>query len=305
MMLRAILVPLDGSVFAEQSLVMGAAMAVRVRAVLHLVSVHEPLPVAALPLEVPAPVSDFDERSRLNYVEYLDALATWVRDQYGLTVATAVSTGQAPMELCAYVEANGIDFVVMATHGRSGASRWWLGSVTDRLLRRVAVPVLALPPAERSHPTGFRHLLLALDGEIEEPVLAAAAALTRPGPAPRWTLARVVEPAVPVLSGLAARPAQLPPDWNQRREIGARNDLARLADRLRGEGMDSDCQVLVGRGIARQVLELAASIGADGIVVGTHGAKGMERVVLGSVADKIVRGSTLPVLVAPTRGAVR
>jgi nucleotide-binding universal stress UspA family protein len=57
--------------------------------------------------------------------------------------------------------------------------------------------------------------------------------------------------------------------------------------------------VLVGRGIAGQVLELADAIGADCIVAGTHGARGMQRLMLGSVADKIVRGAKVPVLVVP------
>jgi nucleotide-binding universal stress UspA family protein len=49
------------------------------------------------------------------------------------------------------------------------------------------------------------------------------------------------------------------------------------------------------------VLELADAIGADCIVAGTHGARGMQRLMLGSVADKIVRGAKVPVLVAPVR----
>ena len=60
-----------------------------------------------------------------------------------------------------------------------------------------------------------------------------------------------------------------------------------------------DCQVLVGRGVAIQVLALAEACAADCIVVGTHGARGLERLFLGSVADKIVRGAKIPVLVAP------
>jgi nucleotide-binding universal stress UspA family protein len=60
-----------------------------------------------------------------------------------------------------------------------------------------------------------------------------------------------------------------------------------------------DSQVLVGRGVATQVLALAEACGADCIVVGTHGARGIERLLLGSVADKIVRGARVPVLVAP------
>jgi nucleotide-binding universal stress UspA family protein len=68
---------------------------------------------------------------------------------------------------------------------------------------------------------------------------------------------------------------------------------------LGAQGWDVSWEVLVGRGVASKVLELAEASRADAIVVGTHGARGMERLVLGSVADKIVRGSRVPVLVAP------
>jgi nucleotide-binding universal stress UspA family protein len=169
------------------------------------------------------------------------------------------------------------------------------------MLRRLEVPVLLLQPRDVAQPTEFRRLLVALDGEIEEPVVDAALALGGPAPAARYVFTRVVEPTIPVLSGFAARPGHLPPNWNEVREIEARNYLARLTDRLRAKGLDATSQVLIGRGVAGQVLELADAIGADCIVAGTHGARGMERLMLGSVADKLLRGAKVPVLVAPVR----
>jgi len=190
---------------------------------------------------------------------------------------------------------------VMTTHGRGGLSRLWLGSVADRMLRRLDVPVLLLHPREVAHPAEFRRIFVALDGEIEEPVVDAALALGGPDPPARYVFTRVVEPTTPVLSGFAARPGHLPRNWNEVREIEARNHLARLTDQLHAKGLDATSQVLMGRGIAGQVIELADAISADCIVGGTHGARGMERLMLGSVADKLVRGATVPVLVVPVR----
>ena len=297
--LHAILVPLDGSVFAEQALETGVSLAAKAGAVLHLVSVHEPMPVAAMPIEMPVAFSDFDERSRDNLAEYLESVSARVRAGRDLTVTTGVITGRAARSLCEYVEAQRVDLVVMSTHGRGGPSRWWLGSVADGMLRHLSTPILLLHPHEGPGPREFGHLLLALDGEIEEPLIDAALALSGPAGGARWVVTRVVEPTVPVLSGLAARPAHLPLNWNEHREIEARNYLARLADRLRARGVDATPQVLVGRGVAAQVLDLGKALGTHCIVVGTHGASGLERVLLGSVADKIVRGAEIPVLVAP------
>jgi nucleotide-binding universal stress UspA family protein len=188
----------------------------------------------------------------------------------------------------------------MTTHGRGGLGRLWLGSVADRMLGHVASPVLLLHPDESLQPTEFRHVLVALDGEIEHPVLEAAELLGCDGDGVRFTLTRVVEPALPVLTSLAARPAHLPPDWNAKCEVDARDYLTRLADRLGAWGWDVSWHLLVGRGVAGRVLELADATGADAIVVGTHGARGLERLLLGSVASEIVHGATVPVLVVPT-----
>ena len=294
---RGILVPLDGSELAEQALSVGASRAREAGATLHLVSVHEPLPVMAMPPDFPVAMQDLEERRREEMVQYLESVAAATRASLSTEVTASVLAGGAAATLCEYVETHPVDLVVMTTHGRTGLSRLWLGSVADRMLRRLAVPVLLLHPREAPQPTEFRHLLVALDGELEEPVLAAAMAVGRD--TARYTLTRVVEPTIPIVSGLAMRPGHLPPDWTAQQEIGARNYLARLADRLGEPGLEVSWQVLVGRGVADQVLELAEAIGADCIVVGTHGARGMERLLLGSVADKIVRGTKVPVLVAP------
>jgi nucleotide-binding universal stress UspA family protein len=302
---QAIMVPLDGSVFAEQALAAAAAQARKAGAVLHLVSVHEPISPVAMS-DTQALCSDLDVWSRTTLTEYLKSVSAAVESSHGLTIKTAVRTGRAAASLCEYAESQQIDLVVMTTHGRGGPMRWWLGSVADRMLRRLAMPVLLLHPREPRQPCKFRRILLALDGEIEEPLLETAFALSGVDPAPRWVLTRVVEPAIPVVTGLASWPGRLPPGGTKRREIEARNYLARLAERLRVRGVKPTQQVLVGRDVATQVLELATAMGADCIVVGTHGASGMERVLLGSVSDKIVRGSEIPVLIVPAAvGATR
>ena len=297
--LRGILVPLDGSELAEQALAVGAARARRSDAALHLVSVHEPYPPLALPPDLPMPRCELEEQAIAERRQYVESVAAAARTTLHTPVRTELLLGDAATELCRYVEAHRIDLVVMTTHGRTGMSRLWLGSVADRMLRRLEVPVLLLHPSEAPQPTEFRHLLVALDGRIEEPVLDAMVALgARPGMT-RCILTRVVEPTIPVLSGLAMRPGRLPPDWTAERTAAARTYLAGLAEPMVKAGWDVDWQVLVGRGVAAQVLALAEASAADCLVVGTHGARGLERLLLGSVADKIVRGARLPVLVAP------
>ena len=296
---RGVLVPLDGSELAEQALAVGGARARRTGATLHLVSVHEPLPAMAMPPDVAMPTHELERDAVLERRQYVDSVAAGVRTTLQSPVVTAVPAGDAATELSRYIETHEVDLVVMTTHGRTGMSRLWLGSVADRLLRRVEVPVLLLHPSEAPQPAEFRHLVVALDGTIEKPVFDAIAALgARPG-ATRCILTRVVEPTTLVPSNLAMRPARIPPEWTTQREIDARHYLSRLAETMARAGWDVDWQVLVGRGVAGQVLALAQASSADCIVAGTHGARGVERLLLGSVADKIVRGAKVPVLVSP------
>jgi nucleotide-binding universal stress UspA family protein len=91
------------------------------------------------------------------------------------------------------------------------------------------------------------------------------------------------------------------PHWREVQENCARSYLERVAARMRTQGMRVATQMISARGVGEQILDLARATGADLIVVGTHGARGVERMLLGSVADKVIRGATQPVLVVPTR----
>jgi nucleotide-binding universal stress UspA family protein len=296
---RGILVPLDGSELAEQALSVAAARARKTGATLHLVSVHEPLPPLAMPPDVPLPTSELEQDARAERQQYLESLAGKVRELLPTPITATVLAGDAAAVLAEYVASHEVDLVVMTTHGRTGLSRLWLGSVADRMLRRVAIPVLLLHPSEAPQPTEFGHLVVALDGDIEQPVLDAMMILGARAGVTRCILTRVVEPTIPVLSGLALRPGHLSPDWTAKQVEDARRYLEGLGEPMAREGWDVDWEVVVGRGIAAQVLALAEAGAADCIVVGTHGARGVERLLLGSVADKIVRGAKVPVLVAP------
>jgi nucleotide-binding universal stress UspA family protein len=300
--LGGILVPLDGSEVAEQALAVGASRARASGVTLHLVSVHQPMPALAMPPDVPVDLPALEEQARANLAAYLESAAAVARTSLPTPVVSSVITGAVAASLSEYAESHSIGLVVMTTHGRGGLNRWLLGSVADQLLRHLEVPILLLHPRDVPQPTEFHRLLVALgDAETEEPVVKAALALGGAAPAARYVFTRVVEPTIPVLSGLAARPGHLPPNWDQTREVEARNYLTQLTDRLRATGLDATWQVLVGRGVAAQVFELADTLGADCIVAGTYGPGGMERLLLGSMADKIVRGAKVPVLVAPVR----
>ena len=84
--------------------------------------------------------------------------------------------------------------------------------------------------------------------------------------------------------------------------VEARNYLEKVRGQLRARGLEATSKVVVGCGVATQVLKLAEALGADCIVVGTHSRRRMERLVLGSEANRIVRGAAVPVLIGPIQG---
>lgn len=297
--LRVILVPLDGSRLAEQAICVAAAIAHRAGAAIHLALVHEPPPPHLLTREPPGLADDLDQEARRHSAEYLEAAASELRTAHGLPVTPARLNGRPATVLADYIRDRKVDLTVMTTHGTGGLGRWWLGSVADRLLRRTSAPVLLLHPREAPQPTRFRRIVVALDGEIEDPVLEAALALGSLDAEASYRLTRVVSPAPPIPNPLAAYPTRHRPDWAKRQELAARNSLARLSARLRARGFAVTTEVVVAGAVAEAVLDAARSHTADLIVVGTHGASGLERLILGSVADKVVRGATRPVLVVP------
>ncbi|MDD4984478.1 MAG: universal stress protein [Dehalococcoidales bacterium] len=77
--------------------------------------------------------------------DYLAKVAEKMKKD-GLKVKTDVIHGMPAEEIVNYAEKNGVDLIIMSTHGRSGVTRWALGSVAERVLRHSATPVLVAAP---------------------------------------------------------------------------------------------------------------------------------------------------------------
>ncbi len=204
--------------------------------------------------------------------------------------------------LCKHAAGSGTDLVVMTTHGRGPLTRVWLGSVADGLVRQMAAPLLLVRPSDGPADLGaearLRHLLVPLDGSPHaEAILQPALALGQVMRAD-YTLLRVVEP-VPVLGydvfGYA--PACTDFALMERLSRQAVDYPGGVASRLRGQGVDVRPLVLVNPSAAGAILSETESLRHDSIALETHGHGGAARLLLGSVADKVIRGATTPVLV--------
>jgi nucleotide-binding universal stress UspA family protein len=132
-----IVVPLDGSAAAEQALPHAEAMAQRLDAPLHLVRVLDPTRVGTFDGGMAMQQWVADERSIAR--NYLERIERELR-QRQRTVTVEYRLGPAAQELLAATQPD--DLLVMATHGRSGLGRWFLGSVAESVVRQAPVPVL-------------------------------------------------------------------------------------------------------------------------------------------------------------------
>lgn len=304
-MYRSILVPLDGSKFAEHALPYALALAGQSGGRLRLVQVHEPPVPIEFAAEVPSAFYE-DETTRALEWESLQEVATSLARDWDVTVTPRMREGEPVTALAREVAESGASLVVMSTHGRGPLARAWLGSVADGLLRTVRVPLLLVRPrngaALRAPHAGFRHILVPLDGSsLSERVLEHAAPLAEASRA-RLTLLRTVPASVPVpapyayVGGAAAESDAV---VGQLREEALRS-LDRVAARL---GIPAERVVTAAASPAEGILDHAKQTGADLIAMSTHGYGGFARILHGSVADKVIRGAGTPVLVVrPERG---
>jgi nucleotide-binding universal stress UspA family protein len=295
---RSILVPLDGQPLAEQALPVARSVALRCGAGLHLATVQPPISPLILTSEMAAMAQQVQEDTGRALCTYVERIAADARCD-NLAVTSVFLQGAPAERIAAYARDYDTDLVVMTTHGRGGLSRLWLGSVADRLLRVLELPVLLLRPREGGQPTEFPRVLVALGERSELEVLEPALTLGAFAGTTSYVLAHVVEPPPPILAPVPVHAPQLGPEWFKARYDAALGYLGQLAARLSKHGLAVETRVVMGGPVASEILDLARTSGADLIAMGTHGRRGFERLVLGSVADKVVRGSDTPVLVTP------
>jgi nucleotide-binding universal stress UspA family protein len=295
-MFRTVLVPLDGSPFAEQALPHALSIVRRASASLDLVRVHVFYLVEG---DVVARYSgihpELDEEHRREEQLYLEGTAKWLGASTPVPMTVAVVNGLDAEGILQRVQDGKADLIVMTTHGRGPLSRFFLGSVTDEMIRRAAIPVLLIHPQESAPSITpeplLEHVLVPLDGSpLAERVLGPALDFVRLWEG-RCTLLRVVESH----NGTASRPVRS--QQPEEDEAEARAYLEKIAERLRDEGVSVQTRVVVAPYAAPVILEEAQAQRCDFIALATHGRGGLRRMLLGSIADKVIRGSSLPVLV--------
>jgi nucleotide-binding universal stress UspA family protein len=223
--------------------------------------------------------------------------------------SVAAAYGDPAAHILQMIEHQGIDLVVMTTHGRGALGRALFGSVADRIVRAAPVPVLLIrPDVAAPEKMNIRRLLVPLDGsELAEAALPAASALAKRLEVPVHLVRATNSMAtLATLSGSTPFPVNPPADVYERLasdlDNSARAYLADVATRLRGEGIEVSVEVRDGSPYT-EILDAVHP--GDVLVMTSHGRGGVMRWLLGSVAEKLVREAPAPILLVPSaeRGA--
>jgi nucleotide-binding universal stress UspA family protein len=205
-----------------------------------------------------------------------------------LDVAYCTEEGNAAEEILAAAETIGCDLIVMGTHGRKGWGRLLAGSIAETVLRKAHCPVLALRRQETPrrdettrvvvHPTDF---------SVDSEAALRVARLLAHDLQTRLVILHVTPP-VAALEGTTAT------------DVAARADrdcLELVRRRVEGPDLIHRVEIRLEQGAAAtEVLRVAQEVGCDLIVMGTHGRTGLGRVLMGSVAEDVLRGTGCPVL---------
>ncbi len=295
-MTSQILVPLDGSALAERALPCAQLLAQSLPAnlvLLRAVSISPDFEVLGHVLhDVEAQMEQLEAGAN----EYLGQVAERLKGS-GPCACMVVRRGPAAEAIVDYAEQMDIQHIVMATHGYSGVSRWRHGSVAERVLQSASVPVLMVcakaGESISEEPMTCQRILVPLDGSTRaEQVLPSAVSVAQA------LDAEIVLFRVPIahVSGAFAGNWYVPLEGTfETANRIAEEYLSRVADDLREQGVRVATATRMG-GVANAILEYAEANKIDLITMCTHGRTGLSRWTLGSVADRVLRAGSMPLL---------
>lgn len=286
MAFKKILVALDGSEQSEQVLGSVAELASSFGSELTLLAVTD---------DDGSMAGTDDERPA---AEYLKTRARQLQQQ-GLSASSATEHGEPAETIIAVAERESCDLIAMATHRSSTIARWVAGSVTDDVLKQTKLPVLAINPesggAVGTDAGKITSVIVPLDGsELAEQSVPVATEIAKACGAEMLFLQAVHLPSYAV-SGPGAE------NYGSDFGVGGKRDLVReylhsFVRKAEEAGLKARSHAALGNAAAR-IVEDSKEIPGSLIVISSHGRSGFKRMVLGSVADELVRDSHHPVLV--------
>lgn len=304
MTIEHLLVPTDFSASADAALDHAVSMADRFHATLHLLHVVND-PSAGLyglgnaEVQIDRLKGEAESMAR-------DRLLAMARDSSAVKVHTAVAervnldVADAVQE---YVGEHAIDLVVMGTHGRQGLGRLVLGSVANTLIRRSTCPVMTVrdhdEASDASPEVNYKNLLAPIDfSDHSRTALRLSKEVADRHGATQHLLFVAEKRVLPTFSDTGipgVGVVEMDPDIVANAEAA----LKELDDAVGGPDVETGYHVEEGD-VAQDIVDFAETNEVDLIVMATRGLTGIDRFVIGSNTERVVRAAPCPVLTVPT-----
>ena len=290
-----ILVPLDGSSLSEVALPYAEELAGKLCSEILLLHVSE------------SKKHQYDLLPDMYYIEtIIESTRCGAQKHLGKLVATEIKVesiilvGDPAEEIVDYAEKEEVDFIVMATHGRTGISRWALGSVADKVVRASNTPVILIR-AMGTHPDIreqdiIRRILVPLDGSKESEIIIPHIENLAFKLKAEVILFRSV-PRANHVYGAEMTVAHVPYTNEEMEPFRAEAEvyLEKVRNQLQESGIILETKVTIGNA-ADAIIELSDEIPVDMVAMSTHGRSGIKRWSLGSVASKVSHAGNTPLL---------
>jgi nucleotide-binding universal stress UspA family protein len=286
---RKILCPVDFFPASERAATLAATFARNYSAELKLIHVVPPiLPTAYESLLNTAEVTQsVEEQSQRR----LDTMSRKLKLS-GISVETQVQAGDIFTQIKKTIQAYKPDLVAMGTHGHRGFERWILGSTADRVLRSSPVPMLMISSSQKAGSGArFRRIMVTTDlSNGTAKVLDYA-----------LSIAQVNQASITLVHILEEMRALTSAQYRNRRAKGVQRELLKLVPEDVKDWCDIETRI--GAGTAYHViLTMLKKEKTDLLVMNTHGKGMVDRALLGSTTERIVRATPCPVMLIPPAG---
>lgn len=276
----SILLPTDGSSPAEAAARYGVALANRFGATLQIMSVVDTRKYSDTHPRAHEQQAALEDHAQ----DAVTALADIIEETADVSYTSTIKYGIPYETIPTYALEHDSDLIVMGTHGRSGLDRAIVGSITERVVRTSDVPVFAVPPPAHDHsPTGYDAILIPTDGS------AATNVAVEHG----LSIAERFDARVHILSVVVTGVGLLTPSDTDHEEANEAVDS--IAEKASQRGIEVSTHIQEGDP-SETVRTFITDQDIDLVTMGTHGRTGTERYFIGSVTEKIVRTSDVPVI---------
>jgi len=300
MMFERILVPLDGSEISETAIQYAEELAKAFGSEIVLYNAH---------------LEDHRHEEHMHRV-YLEGLAASVQESVNrgggtataVKVTTMVEAGEPAANICNLVDTNKFDLIVMTAVSAAGLKVGkMLGSAADHVCRTVPIPVLLVRPRNVNRTDGgerlINRLLIPVDGSalsnLALPVGEELAAKLKAS-VTLFQMARMIRVYD---DGVAFSSYVNYTEFDEAEKARVSAEMSALEDTLKGRGLKASSIVTSGLDAAGEIIEVGKKVGADLVVMSTHGRSGPSRWVLGNVAERVLRHGETPLLLVHARAS--